>query len=168
MLKRVIVICMAVVMVVCMASCGTKPENQGMNGEGASGKSSAELKVDYGKSDVYGKKEMDEAIAEIELEFKSFSGAELTDITYYGDESTAENMVEWSNFYRDEETLNKEGRYMQCIAFKVKFHATEAIPAIDVDENSDNEYEWWLAKTDKGAWETWGYGEDYAKNMIHM
>lgn len=168
MLKRVMVVCMAIVMVVCMAACGNKADNQGMNGGDASGKTSSEVKIDYGKSDVYGNKELDEAIAEIQVEFKTFSGAEITEISYYGDESTAENMVEWSNFYRDDDTIDKDGEYTKCIAFKVKFHANEAIPALDVAEGSDNEYEWWMAKTDKGAWETWGYGEDYAKNLIRL
>ena len=155
MLKRVMVICMAVMMVMIITSCGI------------GGDTSSKIKINYGKSDVYTRSEMDEAIGKIELEFEQFSGARITEISYYGDEGAGENMVDWANFYRSED-VSGEDSYVSCIGFRVKFHADEAISDLNVSEGTDNEYEWWLAKTDNDVWEIWGYGPNYVKDIITM
>lgn len=56
------------------------------------------VKIDYGTSAVYSKKDMDAAIKIIMKEFEAFEGCELHSLSYTSDEecNTAENIA-WMN-----------------------------------------------------------------------
>ncbi len=115
-----------------------------------------EVDIDYGSSDIYSQEDMDEAIAAIEKEFSTWSGCELHSIRYAGDDCSSEENIEWMN------ELGDNAGYTQCIGFVSDFHSPVKDNGQDAWQH-DTEYtdwQWWLARTDGGAWEllTWGYG----------
>lgn len=113
-----------------------------------------DVAIDYGKSDVYSKSDMDAAIELIEKEFATWEGCELHSISYASDECNSGKNIEWMNSLGDE-----NAEFTQCIEFVSDFHS----PKVGGGAwNADSEYtnwQWWLARTDNGEWNlmTWGY-----------
>lgn len=114
------------------------------------------VKIDYGTSSVYSKKEMDAAIDVIKKQFRSFAGCELQSLSYMSDEECngADN-VEWMNDLRTED--QKEA-FTQCIAFHSSFRSPkDGGGAWEADQ--EYTWSWWLARSEGGQWKlmTWGY-----------
>ena len=114
-------------------------------------------KVDYGTSKLYSQEEMDAAITEFKKEFENWSGCELHSVKYAGDECNSEENIKWLK------ELREGSGYTQCIEFITDFHspAKEELPEETAWEPDKEytDYQWWLARTDGGAWElvSWGY-----------
>ena len=113
-----------------------------------------DVAIDYGKSDIYSKSDMDAAIELIEKEFATWEGCELHSISYTSDECNSEKNLEWMNDLGDE-----NAEFTQCIEFVSDFHSPKAGGGA---WNADSEYtnwQWWLARADNGEWNlmTWGY-----------
>ena len=114
------------------------------------------VKMDYGTSSVYSKKDMDAAIKIIMKEFEAFEGCELHSLSYASDEecNTAENIA-WMNQCKAKDDPEA---FTQCIAFDSSFHS----PKTDSGAwNPDEEYTdwyWWLARSDGGEWKLMTYG----------
>lgn len=124
-------------------------------GLAACGGSTKDVDIDYGKSDIYSKSDMDAAIEVIEKEFAGWEGCELHSISYTSDACNSEKNIEWMNDLGDENTV-----FTQCIEFVSDFHSPKAGGGA---WNADSEYtdwQWWLARTDNGEWTlmTYGYG----------
>lgn len=123
-------------------------------GLAACGGSLKDVAIDYGKSDIYSKSDMDAAIKLIEKEFAAWDGCELHRISYTSDECSNEQNVAWMNDLGD-----GSAEFTQCIEFVSDFHS----PKDGGDAwNADSEYtnwHWFLARTDNGKWNlmTWGY-----------
>jgi D-alanyl-D-alanine carboxypeptidase len=126
-------------------------------GLAACGKDTKDTKnvaIDYGKSDIYSKSDMDAAIELIEKEFSTWEGCELHSISYTADECNSEKNIEWMNNLGDENI-----EFTQCIEFVSDFHSPkDGGDAWDADSEYTN-WEWWLARADSGEWNlmTWGY-----------
>lgn len=116
-----------------------------------------DVTIDYGESELYTKEELDDAIAVIEAEFSTWEGCELHSLTYGGDAACSDENIEWLNGLEMKEQTEP---FTQCILFSSSFHSpVEQRDAWD----ADTEYEglqWWLGRSDGGAWElvTCGYG----------
>lgn len=100
---------------------------------------------------------MNEAIKLIKDEFNTWEGCELHSISYVSDdESNSKNLV-WMNDLKDE---NKSDElFTQCIMFKSDFHSPENGSGAWEADQEYTDWQWWLARSDGGAWElmTWGH-----------
>lgn len=124
---------------------------------GCSKADTGNVKIDYGTSAVYSKKDMDAAIKIIKKEFEAFEGCELHSLSYVSDEkcNTAENIA-WMNRLKSKDDPEA---FTQCIAFDSSFHSLKTDSGA---WNPDEEYtgwSWWLARSDGGKWKlmTSGY-----------
>lgn len=117
---------------------------------------STEVKVDYGTSAVYSKKDMDSAIEVIKEEFSFFDGCELYSLSYVSDEEcNSTDNIEWMNELRADESMEV---FTECIAFDSSFRSPlEGGGAWEAD--TEYTWSWWLARTEGGEWQlmTWGY-----------
>ncbi len=123
-------------------------------GLAACGENIKEVTIDYGKSDIYAKSDMDAAIERIENEFATWEECELHSIRYTSDECNSEKNIAWMNDLGKENT-----EFTQCILFVSDFHSPKTnAGAWNPDEEYTN-WQWWLARTENGEWRlmTWGY-----------
>ena len=130
------------------ASIAAKELNVGSSKENLSG-----VKIDYGTSSIYSKKDMDAAIKIIMKEFEAFEGCELHSLSYTSDEecNTAENIA-WMNQCKAKDDPEV---FTQCIAFNSSFRS----PKTDSGAwNPDEEWSWWLTRSDGGEWKLMTYG----------
>ncbi len=118
---------------------------------------SSDVAIDYGKSKLYTKEDMDAAIEKINAEFGNWKGCEMHSIRFASDDFNSDDNIKWVNEL-------KEGKnYTQCIQFLSDFHS----PVKDEDlkntawepDQEYKDYQWVLARTDGGEWElvNWGY-----------
>ena len=141
-MKRTIAAVICAAMLLLLAGCGKG--------------NTSNVKIDYGTSSVYSKKEMDDAIDVVKKQFRSFAGCELLSLSYMSDEECngADN-VKWMNELRTED--QKEA-FTQCIAFHSSFRSPkDGGGAWEADQ--EYTWSWWLARSEGGQWKlmTWGY-----------
>lgn len=112
-------------------------------------------KIDYGKSDIFSKEDMDSAIKVIIKEFNEMKGCKLYSLKYMGDDFCKEN-INYANEVANE--LRKEKKFTECIVFTSTFRS----PLLGGDAWIANEvyegWEWYLARTENGSWELLTYG----------
>ena len=121
---------------------------------------SAQVQIDYGESKIYSQADMDESIALIQEQFAKWTGCEMYNLRYAGDECNSEENIKWMN-----ELIEARGykdKCTHCIEFFSDFYVSKDAQKYNLTFNPDSEYkdwQWWLARTDKGEWEllTWGY-----------
>ncbi len=121
---------------------------------------SAQVQIDYGESKIYSRADMDESIALIQEQFAKWQGCEMKNLRYAGDECNNEENIKWLN-----ELIEARGykdKCVACIEFFSDFYVSKDAQKYGLTLNPDSEYkdwQWWLARTDKGEWEllTWGY-----------
>lgn len=107
--------------------------------------------IDYGKSDLYSRQDMNEAIDIIKDEFYSWNGCKLYSISYT-DDSLCQRELDYCN------TLADEGvTYDECIVFRMHFRSP-IFGGGGWNPNFDYNWSWYLARTANGEWEllTWG------------
>ncbi len=113
-----------------------------------------EYKVDYGKSDIYTKEDMDKAIDAIMAEFDKWDGCVMKEIRFTDDKTCEDNLS-----YVNE--LGNGQKFDQAIIFMSDFHSP-----VDPGENTAweadkdyNDYNWILGRAEGGDWVllTWGY-----------
>ena len=115
------------------------------------------VKIDYGTSDIYTEKDMNDAIHKIKETFKSMDGCELHSLSYASDEvCTDEENIAWLNNLRsaDEHTQI----FTQCMMFDSSFRSPKkGGGAWEPDE--EYTWSWWLARSEGGEWKlmAWGY-----------
>ena len=111
-----------------------------------------EVKIDYGKSELYSKEDIDSAIKEVTHEFYSWDGCKLYKLEYAGDDYCKEN-IDYCNELGD----GKE--FTDCIIFKSVFRSPKfgggAWEANEIYED----WQWILGREKNGSWNllTWGY-----------
>ena len=108
--------------------------------------------IDYGASDAYLLWDLREAMTVIKKQFSAnYEGCILYSLRYAGDEANNEENLRWLNEL-------KEGKnYTECAEFLTDFYSA-GNDVLEADlEYTD--YQWWLARTEGGAWElvNWGY-----------
>lgn len=112
-----------------------------------------EIVLDYGQSELYSTDDMDEAIEQIFDTIGSWDGCELHSVRYAGDDKVTEENLRWMN------QLGHGKDYADVISFYTDFHSPVEGGGAWEPDTEYNDYEWWLARTEGGAWEllTWGY-----------
>ena len=123
-------------------------------GLAACGENIKEVTIDYGKSDIYAKSDMDAAIERIENEFATWEECELHSIRYTSDECNSEKNIAWMNDLGKEDT-----EFTQCILFVSDFHSPKTNAGAWTPDEEYTNWQWWLARTETGEWRlmTWGY-----------
>ena len=143
-MKKMIALLLAAVCIAMLAGCANK--------------TAPEVKIDYGRSELYSKEDMDAAIRMIEKEFRTWEGCELHSIAYGGDEECNEENLKWMNEL--EAANDAKEQFTRCIMFTSSFHSPKRYNGGGL--NTDEEYtgwSWWLARSEGGDWKlmTWGY-----------
>jgi len=121
---------------------------------------SSDVKIFYGKSEIYSKADMDAALVVVNETFGKWQGCTMRDIRYYGDECNNEENLKWMNELREARKIDDK-KFTQCIGFLSDFY-TSKDAANHTTFNPESEYknwQWWLARTDGGDWKllTFGY-----------
>ena len=109
-----------------------------------------EVKIDYGESKIYSKKDMDSAIKLLKEKFKEFEGCELHSIKYSSDDVITKDNLDWLNGIRPEEY--KDIKFTQIIMFETDFHTPKGNNCCFTEDIEMEDYEWWFARTDNGEW----------------
>lgn len=103
--------------------------------------------LDLGSSERYSLEERAEAAVQVQCAFAGWKGCTLYSLRYAGDEFNTEENLKWLN------SLNEGANYTEVAKFLTMFHSP-ALPEGTWEPNQVYEdYEWWLARTDKGGWE---------------
>lgn len=110
--------------------------------------------INLGESDIYSEENLQSAADVIINVIGGWLSVEqVYDITYCGDELSADNL-DYCKMLRDK-------NYTQCVVFKSDFLTSDSAENEGFNSNSRyDDWMWYLAKTDDGEWEllTWGYG----------
>lgn len=111
-----------------------------------------DVTVDYGKSKLFTKEELEEAVVQIKCKFASFAGCELRSIRYAGDDANTEDNLKWLN------ELGDGDPYTAAAEFRMDFHTAKDSRVL-AEDTDYKDYRWWLGRTADGGWEivTWGY-----------
>ena len=128
----------------------------------ACGNNIQDIAIDYGKSNIYSKSDMDAAIEVIKDEFAAWEGCELHSISYTSDECNSKENIDWVNSLREDGSTtvtNESAEFTQCIEFVSDFHSPKAGGGAWEMDYEYTAWQWWLARTDNGEWNliTWGY-----------
>ncbi len=106
------------------------------------------VKIDYGKSKLYTKKQLEAAVIQIKCKFAFWHECKLENIRYAGDKAVTEKNLKWIN------SLDKNNKYKKICEFLMDFHTPEK--SKDDALESDHEYkdyQWWLAQNEEGGWD---------------
>ena len=120
----------------------------------ACGENRKEVTIDYGKSDIYSRSDMDAAIELIENKFATWEECELHCIRYTSDDCNSESNIAWMN-----DLGGENAEFTQCIEFVSDFHSPQKNAGAWNPDSEYTDWQWWLARTDNGNWNlmTWGY-----------
>ena len=153
-IRKCVALMLLILCVFQLASCSSEAEPE----------EKSEVKIDYGSSELYSKKDMDAAIKVIKDEFGNWKGFELQRIYYSSDDECNEENIDWLNQIEKADD-NKEA-FTQCIMFYSDFHTPkrsyldQLIDFSSFEEDEDyTAWQWWLARSEGGEWKivTWGY-----------
>lgn len=110
--------------------------------------SGEDVTIEYGKSDIYTKEDLQDAVIQIKCKFAFWNGCELKSIRYAGDEAVSDENLSRLN------KINPDGKYTQVAEFLMDFHTPEDVGELTFNSNFDyKDYQWWLARTKDGGWE---------------
>ncbi|MBR1749265.1 MAG: M15 family metallopeptidase [Ruminococcus sp.] len=113
-----------------------------------------DVTIDYGKSDIYSKEDLEAAVIQIKCKFASWAGCELKSIRYAGDKAITDKNIKWLN------EINPDGKYKEIAEFLMDFHTPKDVGELTFNANQDyTDFQWWLARTEDDGWEivTFGY-----------
>lgn len=114
---------------------------------------SADLKIDYGKSEIYSNRDLEDAVIQLKCKFANYEGCELQSIRYAGDEAVNDKNLKWVN------KLNPEAKYIDVVEFFTDFKTPDDTKGKTLEPNHEyNDYQWWLARTKDDGWEVVSFG----------
>ena len=109
-----------------------------------------EAVVEYGRSQLYSREDMNEAADILKEKFEEFNGCQLHEIFYIPDECGEDTRKE----------LNEQGNsYAECMVFGTSFHTPKFFG--NGFWNRDHEYtcwQWVFVKDVSGTWQLVSYG----------
>ena len=114
--------------------------------------------ITYGESKLYTHEDMDAAVKVIMAEFDTWTGTSMQHVRFT-DDATCKNDVAYCNSLKADDAATD---YDEAIVIKTDFHSPSAEEAKGTAWEPDTDYkdyEWHLARTNKGEWVllTWGY-----------
>ncbi|NJP39654.1 hypothetical protein HCH52_01090 [Oscillospiraceae bacterium HV4-5-C5C] len=117
----------------------------------------AAVKLDFGTSSIYTTADMTAAVEVILEEFNTWDGCELYRISYSSDEACNASNIAWMNELGEAKAVGET--FTQCIMFKSHFHSPQTASGGWNPDEDYTDWQWWLARSDKGQWQllTWGY-----------
>lgn len=138
MLRRVCMLCVSVIMALSLCACSREGKTTDCN-------------IIPIKSEIYTQKDYDEACQVVFNYFKEFTGCNMTEIKYAGDDSE-DAMKEWAEEYGVDEVIILESNF-----------DTDSKGGGDGSLNPNDKYtgwQWILARDKKGKWQhkDHGYG----------
>ncbi len=111
-----------------------------------------DVAIDYGKSVLYTKAELDEAFTRIKCQFASWKGVELHSLRYAGDSCNNDTNLAWLN------SLEEGNSYSRIIEIFSDFHTPkDGFGSLEADRDYQD-YQWWLACGDDGDWDIVSFG----------
>lgn len=136
----ILVFALIAILALTLAGCGKK-------------EASAEIKKDYGSSEIYSEEDMNAAVDTFMKEFDTWKGCEMHSIRYAGDACCSDENIAWMN------ELGEGKAFTQCIEFTTEFHSPKEGGGAWEADKEYKDYGWYLAREEGGAWElmTWGY-----------
>ena len=111
-----------------------------------------DLKVDYGKSELYKEDELKEAAIQVKCNFASLDGCELKSLRYAGDECNTEENLKWLN------SMEEGAEYVQVAEFLGDFYVSADSKTAFNPDQEYKDYQWWLARTKDGGWNIVSFG----------
>ncbi|MBR4461548.1 MAG: M15 family metallopeptidase [Erysipelotrichaceae bacterium] len=110
-----------------------------------------EVSLDYDKSVLYTKAELDEVFTRIKCQFASWEGVELHALRYAGDTCNNDANLAWVN--------SLEGKnFSRIIEVFSDFHTPkEGYGTLEPDKDYQD-YQWWLACGEDGDWDIVSFG----------
>ena len=117
-----------------------------------------DAEIDYGKSEIYSRKDMDAAIEIIKAEFSTWNGCSLQKIYYVSDNECSEQNINWLN--EIEAANDNKEIFTQCIMFESDFYTAEQGDLSGFENVKEyKNWQWWLGRSETGDWKlmTWGY-----------
>ena len=112
------------------------------------------VEIDYGKSEMFSKDDMNTAINMINDKFTEWRDCKVYSIKYGGDEKNADYNVEWAN-----EVIENQN-FTEVMEFESHFHSpTEATGPWGESDAEYEDYQFWFARSEGGDWQlvSWGY-----------
>ena len=115
------------------------------------------VKIDYGKSELYTKEELDDAIEVVFEEFKTWKGLKMLTISYTTDEHSYD-MLGYANSLA--KSKNLVPNFTQVIEFKSDLYASKYAGSEGFSEGMVYNWGWILARSNGGKWHlmSWGRG----------
>ena len=116
-IRKCVAVMLLILFVFQLASCSSEAEPE----------EKSEVKIDYGSSELYSKKDMDAAIKVIKDEFGNWKGFELQRIYYSSDDECNEENIDWilKNFIKISDFLSESRRVMSAISIYKKASTLE-------------------------------------------
>lgn len=145
-MKKIISLILILVMVFSLTSCGVD---------------TSDMKIDYGKSEIYTKEDIDAAIEVILDEVNTwFAIDKIYSFSYKSHENNSDyDIVGYANELAD--SIGHEPNFDQAIELECDFHTANFADNEGFEPNEDyTGWSWTLARTNGGKWHlvTWGYG----------
>lgn len=127
--------------------------DKGMTLEGYLGTvNETEVSIDYGKSVLYTKAELDEVFTRIKCQFASWKGVELHALRYAGDTCNNDANLAWIN------SLSEGSNFSRIIEVFSDFHTSkEGYGTLEPDQHY-SDFQWWLACGEDGDWDIVSFG----------
>lgn len=166
-MKKIIGIITVTVCVLALVGCSCSSSDRSKNttsnatnntAQGGQSTISNDLKVDYGNSEIFTKRDMDAALDEIDAEFVKWpGGCVLNSESYSSDaECNTQENIKWMNELAAGKGINES--FTQCIMFKTNFHSPVNGGGAWEPDKEYTDYQWWLARSDGGEWHLMTYG----------
>ena len=117
--------------------------------------------IDYGKSEIYTKEEMDEAIEVIKNEIQNFPITKLYSISYNTDDCNSEKNLAMLSAFKSDPNIT----FTQAISFTLSLHTGSDAADIKLIKNRDyDNFLWWLVRIEgEEGWKTAIWGEKAEK-----
>lgn len=116
----------------------------------ACGGDTAAFEIDYGSSQLYTARQMDDAIGVIEREFNKMEGCTLHSLQYAGDRVSQDNVAYCNSFDRYADAN-------ECMVFHSSFQSPEKGGGA-WEPDTEYTWDWYLAREPGGGWELVTYG----------
>ncbi len=111
-----------------------------------------EVSIDYGKSVLYTKAELDEVFTRIKCQFASWEGVELHALRYAGDTCNNDANLVWIN------SLSEGANYSRISEVFSDFHTPEEGYGTLEKDHDYEDFQWWLACGEDGDWDIVSFG----------
>ena len=106
-----------------------------------------DVEIDYGKSEVFSKEELDEIFVQVKCGFAAWEGCELHALRYGGDKSTRKKKLDWLN------SIEEGSKYVKVVKVTGDFRSPKDAGETAWEPDTEyTDYQWWLGCGEDGSW----------------